>query len=220
MTDPAGILRLMSWLSPVFPTGGFAYSSGLEAAVQARFVTNEAELDEWLSALLRHGTLRNDALLLAEAFGKCDDSGALNEIAEFATALAGSAERHLESTAQGDAFVQAVKTWPQMNDMAFPEPCPLAVAVGAAAGRSKLDLQQTLNAYLHSFITNQVQAAIRLSVIGQAAAARILSVLEPEIFAAAEASANGSINDLGSATIMADIMTMKHEELSGRLFRS
>ena len=220
MTNMAGFLRLLSWLSPVFPTGGFAYSFGLEAARQTNLVTNEVELGEWLSSLLHHGSLRNDALLLAEAFGDHDNSGALTNTAELALALAGSAERYLESTAQGDAFIDAVQSWPEMNETPFPQPCPLSVAVGVAAGQSRLDLQHTMNAYLHSFITNQVQAAIRLSIIGQSAAARLLAQLEPVILAVADNAENGSLDDLGSATVMADIMAMKHEELSGRMFRS
>ena len=86
--------------------------------------------------------------------------------------------------------------------------------------RSTINLQSTLNAYLHAFISNQLQAAIRLSIIGQSAAARLLAQLEASILAMVETVENGSLEDLGSAAIMADIMAMKHEELEGRLFRS
>ncbi len=220
MFDTAGLVRLLSWLSPVFPTGNFAYSSGLEAAVQSHIVSNEAELGEWLTDVLRYGALRNDALLIANAFANCNDLNAQNATAELALALAGCAERYLESTAQGEAFVQAVRNWPGMAEMSFPQPCPLAVSIGVAAGRSGLDLQHTLNAYLHSFVTNQVQAAIRLSVLGQSGAGRLLAHLEPVILSRSEAAAISSLDDMGSATMMADIMAMKHEELQGRLFRS
>ena len=132
MTDTTGLLRLLSWLSPVFPTGGFSYSSGLEAAVQTGVVKDETELGEWLSALLQYGSLRNDALLLVSAFEHNRSPASLQETAELAVALAGSSRRYLECTAQGDAFIEAVRNWPQLNDLNFPKPCPLAVAVGAA----------------------------------------------------------------------------------------
>ena len=36
MEAPRALLRLMAWLSPAFPTGAFAYSHGLEWAVEVR----------------------------------------------------------------------------------------------------------------------------------------------------------------------------------------
>ncbi len=220
MTDACGFLRLMAWLSPVFPTGGFSYSSGLETAVQTDLVTNEEELAEWLTSLLQNGSIRNDAIVLAHAWRNCENANASQESTNLALALAGSAERYLELTAQGEAFAQAVRNWPDATQVLIPDPCALPVAVGIAAGVTGLDLQQTLNAYLHSFTTNQMQAAIRLSVIGQTAAARILARLEPVILEVSESAKTGSIGDMGSATFMAEIMAMKHEELLGRMFRS
>ena len=220
MGESANILRLMSWLSPVFPTGGFAYSSGLEAAVHERLVAQEQDLYEWLSALVLHGALRNDALLLGEAHALHDDDAALRETAALAAALASGAERYLETTAQGEAFTHAVKNWPELARTEFPDPCPLPVAVGIAAGHCGLSLHTTLTAYLHASVTNQVQAAIRLSVIGQSAAARLLAKLEPAISSTAAFAETGSISDLGCATVMADIIAMRHEHQSGRLFRS
>ena len=220
MSDARGFLRLMAWLSPVFPTGGFSYSSGLETAVQTGLVTNEEQLTEWLTSLLRHGSVRNDSILLAEAWRSCRDTRVLHDISELALALSGSAERYLELTAQGEAFANAVRNWPETGPVNFPNPCSLPVAVGIASAYSALDLQQTLNAYLHGFVTNQLQAAIRLSVFGQTAAARILARLEPVILAASDVAAMEGVDDLGSATFMADVMAMKHEELPGRMFRS
>ena len=47
--DSAGsALPLLIWLSPAFPVGAFAYSHGLEAAVEAGDITNAATLQVWL----------------------------------------------------------------------------------------------------------------------------------------------------------------------------
>ncbi len=220
MADTTAFLRLMSWMSPVFPTGGFAYSSGLEAAVFTGVVASEEQLAEWLSSLLHNGSPRNDALFLTAATRNHDDPVVLLETAELALALAGSSERHLEMLAQGTAFIDAVRSWPQTAETFFPQLCPLSVAIGISAGQSNLDPSDTLNAYLHGFISNQVQAAIRLSIIGQSAAARILARLEPTICSIADKAMGGTFDDLGTATVVADVMVMKHEELEGRLFRS
>jgi len=66
MADPA-TLRLLSWLSPAFPTGGFAYSHGVEWAVESGDIKNGPTLQSWLETLLRHGTGRSDAILCRHA---------------------------------------------------------------------------------------------------------------------------------------------------------
>ncbi|MEM5500333.1 urease accessory protein UreF [Ahrensia kielensis] len=220
MNDSASLLKLMSWLSPVFPTGGFSYSSGLETAVQSGLVVDADDLRDWLKAALSNGALHNDAVLFAAALRMSNAPKELTKIAEMALALAGSAERYLEMTAQGDAFIKAVINWPDADDVRFPSPCPLCVAAGAAGGASKIDLTIALSAYLHSAITNQAQAAIRLSVTGQNGASNIMAALEPDIIALAEFAAQSDMDDVGSAAMNAEIMSMRHEHLNGRMFRS
>ena len=58
------LLRLLTWLSPAFPTGGFAYSHGLEWAVEAGDVRDEASLTAWMEDTLRLGALWSDAILV------------------------------------------------------------------------------------------------------------------------------------------------------------
>ena len=81
------LMRLMAWLSPAFPVGGFAYSSGLERAVHDRFVTDAAGLEARLSTSLRHGMLWNDAVFVSLAARCCDTPDALSELAELASDL-------------------------------------------------------------------------------------------------------------------------------------
>jgi len=67
MADAAVIVRLLTWLSPAFPTGAFAYSHGLEWAVAAGDVSDTGSLRAWLEDLLRLGAGRSDAILLRHA---------------------------------------------------------------------------------------------------------------------------------------------------------
>jgi urease accessory protein len=83
-----------------------------------------------------------------------------------------------------------------------------------------LSLRDTLDAFLHGFAVNQLQAAIRLSLIGQSGAARILAALATMISDAAGRASTSSLDDLGQAGILADIAAMQHETLETRLFRS
>ncbi|MCB1450692.1 MAG: urease accessory protein UreF [Nitratireductor sp.] len=217
MSSSSQLLRLMAWLSPVFPTGGFAYSAGLEQAVTSALVRDEDSLSNWLEILVRHGSAWNDAVLLVATLRQTSSPAAIAEIAGLALALSGSAERHHEAVAQGKSFREAVGFW---FDDALPADLPLPVAVGLACGKSAIDPETALVAWLNTFVSNQLQCAIRLSVVGQQGAARILARLEPVLADIAQKAANSSLDDLGSAAIMAEIACMKHEILQPRLFLS
>jgi urease accessory protein len=62
------LLRLMAWLSPVFPVGSFSYSNGLERAVQDGLVSGVESLRDWLQSLVSYGAGWNDAVLFAESW--------------------------------------------------------------------------------------------------------------------------------------------------------
>ena len=215
-----GLIRLMNWLSPVFPTGGFAYSGGLEQAVRDGVITDEAALGDWLETLIGFGSIRNDLILLATAWKQQAVGEALDDLAATAVALCGSAERKLETVVQGAAFADALKSWPEATRIACPPDTPLPVIVGAACSAGGIALNDALSGYLQAFVSSQLQAAIRLSVIGQTGAARLLAKLEPLLVKAANEAAKLTLEDLGSAAFMAEIASMNHERLDGRLFRS
>ncbi|WP_370540543.1 urease accessory protein UreF [Azospirillum sp. INR13] len=61
------LTRLLAWLSPSFPVGGFSYSHGIEAAVEQGLVRDRATMIVWLDGILRHGAGRTDGMLFAAA---------------------------------------------------------------------------------------------------------------------------------------------------------
>lgn len=216
----AALLRLMTWLSPVFPVGSFSYSHGLEQAVHEARIIDAAGLEGWVSQLLEIGSGWNDAVLFAESWRGATGGADLAPVAELAEALAGSAERHRESTLQGAAFLKACAAWPEQATARLPADCPYCVAVGAVAGAHGVGLEDALAAFLQAFTSNLVQAAIRLNVIGQSDAVAIVSRLEPLLLGTARRAAASSLDDLGTATVLSDIMAMRHETLYSRIFRS
>ena len=50
----ASTVTLLAWLSPAFPVGGYAYSHGLEQAVEDGVVGDEATLADWLCCHSHH----------------------------------------------------------------------------------------------------------------------------------------------------------------------
>jgi urease accessory protein len=205
------LARLMAWLSPVFPTGGFAYSAGLEQARADGLVADEAALESWLDMLVTRGSFWNEAVLIAAAWrGESD-------LSPLAMALAATAERHRETLDQGAAFLDAASAWGAHN---LPRETPLPVALGAVCAQAGIPLADALTASLQTLVSNQLQAAIRLSLIGQSGAARLLAALEPVILATAETAETSTLDDLGGCAFMADIMSVRHETLEPRIFLS
>ena len=72
-TSPAALLQLMQLASPALPVGGFSYSEGLEAAVEAGLVRDEAQAGDWLLDQLHLGLARADLPLLAQALQEPDE---------------------------------------------------------------------------------------------------------------------------------------------------
>ncbi|TPJ83182.1 urease accessory protein UreF [Mesorhizobium sp. B2-6-2] len=214
------LLRLMAWLSPAFPVGSFSYSHGIERAVQDRLIADREDLSGWLETLVEVGSGWNDAVLFAESWRRGRDGGDLQETAALAEALAGSQERHMETMLQGTAFLQAASAWSSRALERLPADCPYCVAVGAVAGSSGIGLSEALSAFLQAFFSNLLQAAIRLGIVGQVDAVALLAGFEPLALATASRAAASSLDDLGGAAVMSDIMAMQHETQYSRLFRS
>lgn len=237
-SDPvADLLTLQVWLSPTFPVGGFTYSHGLEWAIEAGVVTSADRLEDWLRQILLHGAGRSDAALLArshDAVASGDVSG-LADVLEFAAALQPSKERRLEATAQGAAFVRAVTdTWsnPRFDDLLrdlgerfeAPRfsgiPWTHAPAVGAAAATHGLARDEVAAAFVQAFAANVVSAGVRAVPLGQSDGLRVLRALTPVVRRIAKEAETTSLDDIGGATVVADIASMKHETQYTRLFRS
>jgi urease accessory protein len=219
-------LPLLLWLSPAFPVGSFAYSHGLEWAVEAGDIVDAATLQAWLADLLNFGAPRSDAILFACAFraARSDDWAALAEINELAVALAGSAERRLETCAQGAAFLSAMRAaWacPALDHLPTgSDPIAYPVAVGAAAAGHQLSLGLSLQAFVLSLIANFVSAAVRLGAIGQTDGQRTLAALLLDVRGLAEEATGAGLDDLGSCAFRSDIAAIRHETQYSRLFRS
>jgi urease accessory protein len=225
--DTAALFRLMTWLSPAFPVGAFSYSSGIEWAVEAGDIADLATLRDWLAAMLRHGAGFCDGVLLCHAHRAAarSDAAGLHALAELAAAFVPSRERHLETTAQGRAFVEIARAaWPcaALDLLPAPDVAPVVypVAVGVLAAGHGVGLRPVLHGYLHALAANWISAGTRLIPLGQTDSQRALAALEPVIAATADACGVATLDDLGSATFRADLAGMLHETQYTRLFRS
>lgn len=232
MTAPetTALLRLLSWFSPAFPVGAYAYSHGLEKAVEAGRVTDRASLTDWLEAELRWGGGRNDGVFFAQAWRAAQrrDMAALRAAADLAAAMRSTAEFALESAAQGAAFLAvARRAWPCPLLDALAEQAEqralavvLPIAAGATCAAHGVDLDPAATACLQAWTANLIGAGVRLIPLGQTDGQLAVAALETAVLDVAREVCASSLDDAGSAAFMADIGSMQHETQYTRLFRS
>jgi urease accessory protein len=226
MSAPA-LYRLMAWMSPSYPVGAFSYSSGLEWAIESGDIADAESLRRWLAAVIAEGGGFCDAAFFVHIHNAvvAGDDVALRDVAELAAAFSPSKERHLETTAQGRAFIEATRaTWPcvALDKLiaAWPGPYAYPVGVATAAAGHGIAVEPALGAYLHAVTANLVSAGMRLVPLGQTDGQRLLAALEPVVAATTRRALHTPLDDVGSATLRADIASMRHETQYTRLFRS
>ena len=227
---PGALLRLQSWLSPSFPTGSYSYSHGLERAVELGYVHNLVSLLEWLDADLRYGSVRNEAIFFSAAWNSagCCEREKLLEVAELAAAYRGTAEFALESAQQAAASLRVLhRVWPDslldwLSEALSERDIPpaLAVVIGARSARQGIPVRFALPAFLQSYVMNLVTAAIRLIPLGQTAGQLAIAELEPTVLTASTQAEASTLEDLGSAAFVLDLVSAAHETQYTRLFRS
>jgi urease accessory protein len=202
-------LTLMQWLSPAFPTGGFAYSHGLEWAMD-QGVRSPAQVSAWIADVLRFGSGQSDAVLLARALRPDADYAGLDDLAR---ALCASRERLVETVEQGTAFARTVAavTGRDLVTRALP------VAVGEACADMLLPKGQIVAQYLLGFAGNLVAVAVRFVPLGQTEGQRVLAGLSSLINDLADAALTAEI---GTCALGADMAAMRHETMDVRIFKT
>lgn len=229
LTDPAALKKLLAWLSPAFPIGSFSYSHGLEWAIEDGTVNDAADLKLWLGDILGHGAGWSDAILFSRSHEAAltIERAEILELNALAIAFQPSRERHLETTAQGRAFLSTVAaTWPNRHlaELAelFPSQTPVAypIAVALACAAHRIPLLPALNAYLGAFAAGLISAALRAVPLGQTDGQIVTAALCPMVETIAGDASTATLDMLGGSAWRADIASMKHETQYTRLFRS
>ena len=222
----AALLPLMLWLSPAFPVGSFAYSQGLEWAVESGDIHDARSLGGWLVDLLTFGAPRADAILFADCFRAADGA----KIGKPSRRRTSSPSRSpippnvaWRPRLKARAFVLAARAaWDcePLRQLSLEERVAYPAAVASAAAGHGLPLEASLQAFILAQIAAAVSAVVRLGPIGQTDGQKIQATLIPRIRALAREASGSSLTDLGSCAFRSDIAAMRHETQYSRLFRS
>ncbi len=233
MTAPAapsaGTLLQLMWLaSPALPVGGFSYSEGLEAAVEAGRVGTEAEAADWLSAQLQLTLARSDlpALAQAHAAWHAHDAEQVRAVNDWLRSTRESAEFRAQAEQMGRSLLDWLKNSAQADDPRLPTlatlgPAPLwPTAFALAAVLAGATPRDALLAFAWGWCENMAQAAMKAVPLGQAAAQRLLSRLAAELPGVVDTALALPPAERQAYSPMLAILSAQHEAQYSRLFRS
>ena len=230
----ATLLRLMWLASPGLPVGGFSYSEGLEAAVDAGAVTRRDEACEWLGHQLQLQLARCDLPVAAQAlraWRECDSRDgqapdAIRRLNDWVLCTRETSEMRLQTEQMGRSLVEWMRHGQGTDDprvawcAALPPAPTWPVAFALAAESSAASVEATLLAMAFSWAENMVQAAMKAVPLGQVAAQHILQRLSDDIPRAVRHAQDLPLQDCQAFAPMLAILSSRHEAQYSRLFRS
>jgi urease accessory protein len=223
---PAALLGLMRLASPALPVGGFSYSEGLEAAIDAGVVHDEASASDWIADQLHLGLARAELPLVAAAHAAWSnhDAARLAELSAWMRTTRETSELRAQSEQMGRSMLDWFRQRSGADDprvatlAALPPTWPIAFAL--AALHAGADATGTLLAYGFSWAENQVQAALKAVPLGQSAGQRLLGRLAQDLPALAEAALQIGDDRRQAFTPLLAVRSAQHETQYSRLFRS
>lgn len=225
----AGLLRTLWLASPTLPVGGFSYSEGLEAAVDAGLVRDEHSAADWLTDQLHLGLARSDLAVMAQAIPawQANDLARIAALNAWVLATRETQEFRLQTEQMGRSLVEWARSLGALGGGVVeqllaadlrPPTYPVAMACAAAAsGAAPAD---SLSGFAFGWAENMVQAAIKSVPLGQSAGQRMLARLVGEIPAAVEHALSLDDASRQAFTPMLAILSARHETQYSRLFRS
>lgn len=219
MTDPR--LHLLHLSSPALPIGAYAYSQGLEYAIEAGWVEGDA-LADWLRDGLHFGVAHLDLPILRRALAaaKQRDTAALDSWNDLLLAQRETRELLLEDQQIGRALWRLLASLFDAPLPAMPQAPGYAVAFATACAYWEIDEEQACQAFCYAWLENQVTAATKLVPLGQTAAQRLLITLMEDIDSACSTSRDLNEELIGLSLPGLALASCRHEHQHTRLFRS
>lgn len=228
MNPRPGLARLLQLASPTLPIGAYTYSQGLEWAIEAGTVRDEASAEAWIGGLLRHALGEFEAPLVAaqQRAWAADANAEANRLNALFIASRESAELRAETLQMGYSFRRLLHELPEfadtptlaaldtLDELTFP------TAWSAVAAHWQIDPADALAAYLWSWCENQTMAALKAVPLGQSAGQRLLLALGGELEAIVTRAL--ALPEAGWSNFAPGfaVACSRHETQYSRLFRS
>lgn len=217
-------LRLLQLVSPALPIGAFTYSQGLEWAVEAGWVTDDAGLSDWLTGLAEDGLCHVDLPVLARQYRAIvkHDWSSLSHWSHTLLACRETRELRDEENNRGRALISLLADLGLLDDEPDRRPFALCQSAGfaLAAVRWEIPLEQAALGYAWGWLENQVAAGVKLIPLGQTAGQRVTAELAEGLPAMVARGLDVGDEEIGASAPALAIASSRHETQYTRLFRS
>ena len=220
--NAAALLHLLQFASPALPIGGYSYSQGLEAALDAGIVHDADTGRAWIACYLDEVVANWDAPLfwrLLKAFEAGDDASVALWSERF-LASRDSAEFRAETIQMGYSLTRLLAELGVAKVDALGPEVGLPTAFACAVNALAIPHQEALLAMLFAWAENQVLVCVKSVPLGQVAGQRVLLSLRPEIAQAAQRAQTMGDEAMSNWSPGLSILSMRHEVQHGRLYRS
>lgn len=214
------LLQLLHLCSPSLPVGGYAYSQGLEGAVDLGWVHDASTLQEWLAVQLQCSLAYVDLPLLQRCHQAAsgEDWSQLSQWNDWVLACRESEELRQGDIAMGAALTRLLPSLhvpvPELSRHTF-----LAL-FGATAAFWHITTDDALAAYAWIWLENQILSATKLIPLGQTRAQELLVALQDEVLAVLSTATNIADDEVGASLQGVALASLHHETQYSRLFRS
>lgn len=209
--------RLLQIADSAFPTGGFAHSGGIEAAVQHGELRTIPELVQFLEDSLwqlAHGSLpfANEAHAHRERFSECDELAEVfltNHVARRASAVQG--RTFLGTCEKAFAF-----GWEKSPELHY----HLAPVFGAVLHDLSIERTDMQRAFLHISLRGLLSSAVRLGLVGPYQGQEIQRKLSTTMEMVIHVCQDLGLHDVAQTAPLIDLFQNNQDRLYSRLFQS
>lgn len=216
------LLSLLYLSSPALPIGAFAYSQGLEAAIEMQWVKDDKDLAEWLDGVLSNGLAQQDLPLFYRLYQSWveGDSKAVNKWNQHFRATRESSELLLEDEQLGRSLKRLLLSLDRISAEELPADAGFFTLYALAAVRFDIDIDEAALGLCWSWLENQVTVACKTIPLGQTAAQKVMLPMMEKIDLAISNAKQVDDQDIGATLPGFAIASALHETQYSRLFRS
>jgi urease accessory protein len=223
----ASLARMLQFGDSMFPIGGFAFSGGLESAVQKRVVTDAATLEDYARTAIEQAAMGDGvAVVWAHRAAAAGDLEELVRIDRRVVARKLSSETRTMTVRMGKKFAemsaevaggQHLAAWrDRIATGATPGCYPVALALNFAV--QGLPARDAFIVHQYGVATMILGAALRLMKIGHVETQRMLYRLNADVDAAYDAAARTRLEDMAGFAPLAEVLAAVHVKAHVRLF--
>jgi len=222
-SDDLAMLGLLQLVSPALPIGAFAWSQGLESALELGWVADKDQLGDWLEGVLDDGLGRGDlpALIRLNRAWEIEDAATIREWNDWLLASRETAELVDEDLRLGVALTRLLGNLDLLPPAHLLPAEPSYVTMfSMVAQRRGVPVQTAMLGFAWAWLENQLAVACKVMPLGHTAAQSLVEALRVSLVQAVRRSMQYDDAELGPVLPGLALASALHETQYSRLFRS